>query len=227
MQLYQLHFSFLQSGKTQFIKRLLKWRQLLFNPVPKKVIYIYSSINDTIESMLEEGLIHKAIKDVPDTFEAMEKLLSPFYREGLFLILDDALSQLVSSSFLPRMFEEFSHHNNCSIMFVSKSTFLDSPSYTRLSENSHYVICLRNKRNPANIHLLAGQAKPCNIKFILDTYFDAVQPKRIIKRNDQNQNFNYGYYIFNFNLSQPEIMNYMTSIFPNELEPVTVYIEKI
>ena len=34
--------------------------------------------------MLEEGLIHKAIKDVPDTFEAMEKLLSPFYSEGLF-----------------------------------------------------------------------------------------------------------------------------------------------
>ena len=217
----------MQSGKTQFIRRLLKWRQLLFNPVPKKVVYIYSTLNSTIESMLEEGLIHKAVKDVPNTFEAMEKLLSPFYSEGLFLILDDALSQLVSSSFLPRMFEEFSHHNNCSIMFVSQSTLLDSPSYRRLSENSHYVICLRNKRNPAKIRLLASQAKPCNIKFILDTYVDAVQPKRIIKTNDQIQNFNYGYYIFNFNLSQPEIMNYMTSIFPNELEPVTVYIEKI
>ena len=46
--------------------------------------------------MLEDGLIHKTVKDVPNTFEAMENLLSPFYSEGLFLILDDPLSQLVS-----------------------------------------------------------------------------------------------------------------------------------
>ena len=51
--------------------------------------------------MLQEGLIHKAIKNLPDTFEAMEKLVSPFYGQGVFLILDDAVSQLMSSSFLP------------------------------------------------------------------------------------------------------------------------------
>lgn len=103
--------------------------------------------------MLNEGLIHKAVKNLPDTFEALGNLISPFYGEGVFLIIDDALSQLMSSSFLPRMFEEFSHHNNCSIMFVSQSTFLDSSSYRRLSDNSHYIICLRNKRNPAKIRL--------------------------------------------------------------------------
>ena len=112
-------------------------------------------------------------------------------------------------------------------MFVSQSMFLDSPSYRRLSDNSHYIICLRNKRNPAKIRFLASQAKPCNIKFILDTYNDAIQPKRVVKNNDENQNFNYGYYIFNFNLSQPEIFNYMTNIFPNEVEPVAVYKERM
>lgn len=176
--------------------------------------------------MLNEGLIHKAVKNLPDTFEALGKLISPFYGEGVFLIIDDALSQLMSSSFLPRMFEEFSHHNNCSIMFVSQSTFLDSSSYRRLSDNSHYIICLRNKRNPAKIRLLASQANPCNIKFILDTYLDAVKPKKL-KKNNEEQNFNYGYYIFNFSLSQPEILNYMTNIFPSELEPVAVYRERL
>ena len=112
-------------------------------------------------------------------------------------------------------------------MFVSQSTFLDSPSYRRLSDNSHYIICLRNKRNPAKIRFLASQAKPCNIKFILDTYNDAIQPKRVVRNNDENQNFNYGYYIFNFNLSPPEILNYMTNIFPNEVEPVAVYKERM
>ena len=66
-------------------------------------------------------------------------------------------------------------------------------------------------------------AKPCNIKIILDTYNDAIQSKRVVKNNYEKQNFNYGYYIFNFNLSPPEILNYMTNIFPNEVEPVAVY----
>ena len=176
--------------------------------------------------MLRKGLIHKAVKNLPETYEAMEKLVSP-YNQGVFLVIDDGINQLMQSPFLPKMFEEFSHHNNCSIMFVSQSTFLDSPSYRRLSDNSHYIICLRNKRNPAKIRFLGSQAKPCNIKFILDTYVHAVQPKRLIKPNEQNHNFNYGYYIFNFNLSQPEILNYMTNIFPNKAEPVTVYQERL
>ena len=167
------NYLFLQSGKTTFINRLLKSRQILFDPVPQKVIYIYSSRRPAIDQMLEDGLVHKAVKNLPNTFEAMEKLISPFYHEGAFLIVDDSVSQLMTSpsSFLPKMFEEFSHHNNCSIMFVSRSTFLDSSNYRRLSDNSHYIICLRNKRNPAKIRLLASQANPCNIKFILDTNF--------------------------------------------------------
>ena len=179
--------------------------------------------------MLEDGLVHKAVKNLPNTFEAMEKLISPFYHEGAFLIVDDSVSQLMTSPsfFLPKMFEEFSHHNNCSIMFVSQSTFLDSSNYRRLSDNSHYIICLRNKRNPAKIRLLASQAKPCNIKFILDVYMDAVKPKKLVKTNAEDQDFNYGYFIFNFNLSQPEILNYMTNIFPGELTPVTVYRERM
>ena len=82
-----------------------------------------------------------------------------------------------------------------------------------------------SKRHPAKILLLASQSKPCNIKFILDAYMDAVKPKKLIKTNDEGQGFNYGYFIFNFNLSQPEIQNYMTNIFPDEMEPVTVYRE--
>ena len=62
--MYKLHYFFIAVRKTQFIRRLLKWKQLLFNPVPKKVVYIYSTLNSTIESMLEDGLIHKTVKQL-------------------------------------------------------------------------------------------------------------------------------------------------------------------
>ena len=74
-----------------------------------------------------------------------------------------------------------------------------------MSQNSHYIICLQNRRNPARIRSLALQVKPCNPNFILKGY---------------------GYFIFEFNLQSPEILAYRTNIFPDELEPITVYVER-
>ena len=69
--------------------------------------------------------------------------------------------------YLPQVFEEFTSKRNTSIIFVSQSTFLDSPNFRRISDNSHYIICLRNKRNPSKIMSLAQQAKPCILNLFL------------------------------------------------------------
>ena len=55
--------------------------------------------------MLQKGLIHKAIKNLPSTFDALEKIVAPFYNDGVLLIVDDGLSQM--ESYLPTVFEEF------------------------------------------------------------------------------------------------------------------------
>ena len=108
-----------------------------------------------MDQMLQQGLIHKAVKNLPSTYEALEKIVEPFYNEGVLLIVDDGLSQM--ESYLPTIFEEFTSKRNTSLIFVSQSTFLDSANFRRLSENSHYIICLKNKRNPSKIRFLAHQ----------------------------------------------------------------------
>ena len=207
--------------------KLLKWRQQLFRKVPGKVIYVYASRNPQIDAMLEQGLIHKALKTLPDNFDAFEKVISPYKTEGVLLIIDDGLSQL--ESYLPTVFEEFTSKNNTSVIFVSQSTFLDSSNFRRLSENTHYIICLRNKRNPSKIRSLAIQSDPCNYQYIINSYIDAVKPKPLVKldeENDDKPNFAYGYFIFDYSLTSPEVLNYRSSIFPNEKEPVTLYVKK-
>ena len=176
--------------------------------------------------MLEEGLIHKAIKNLPDNYDTLAKILAPYCPEGVLLIVDDGLSQM--EDYLPRLFEEYTSKNNTSILFVSQATFLDSSNFRRLSDNSHYIICLRNKRNSLKIRSLATQAKPCNPQFVVNSYIDATKPKILMKvgNEEEEQSIGYGYFIFDFSLSSPEVMNFRTNIFPNELEPVTVYIEK-
>ena len=202
------------------------WRHLLFKEVPKKVFYIYATRNSTVDEMLEEGLIHKAIRNLPNSYEAFHKMLSPYCHEGVLLIVDDGLSQM--EDYLPQLFEEYTSKNNTSIIFVSQATFLDSSSYRRLSDNSHYIIMLRNKRNSLKIRSLAAQAKPCNPQFVVNSYIDATKPKILIESGEdgKEKTTGYGYFIFDFSLSSPEVMNFRTNIFPNESEPVTLYIEK-
>ena len=105
-------------------------------------------------------------------------MLAPFTKQGILLIIDDGLLQL--ESYLPQVFEEFTSKNNKTIIFVSQATFLDSANFRRLSENSHYVVCLRNKRNATKIRTLAFQAAPCNPKFVINCYKDATKLKPLV-----------------------------------------------
>jgi hypothetical protein len=175
-----------------------------------------------IEELLQEGLINKAVNNLPSTYEALEKLVAPFYSDGAILIVDDGLSQM--ENYLPQVFEEFTSKRNTSIIFVSQSIFFDSPNFRRISNNSHYIICLKNRRNPGQMRSLALQAKPCNPQFVLNSYTDATRPKLL--STPYPNNYGYGYFVFDFNLQSPEILGYRTNIFPNELEPVTVYQER-
>ena len=52
-----------------------------------------------MDQMLQQGLIHKAVKNMPSTYEALEKIVEPLYNEGVLLIVDDGLSQM--ESYLP------------------------------------------------------------------------------------------------------------------------------
>lgn len=190
----------------------------MFKTQPKRVIYIYSEASSFIEELINEGLIDKAIKNLPATYDALVKLVAPFKKEGVILIVDDGLSQM--ENYLPKIFEEFTSKNNTSVIFVSQSIFLQDKDFRRISQNCHYIICMQNRRNPSKIRSLAQQIKPCNIRFILNSYADATQKKPLLTSGE-----GYGYFIFEFDLKSPEILSYRTNIFPDESEPITLYVE--
>ena len=210
-----------QSGKSTFLEKLLKWRLELFRNAPRKVLYVCPTRSPQIETMMKQGLIHRVIKTLPRSYEEFEKVILPYKNEGALVCIDDGLSQL--ESYLPKVFEQFTSKNNTTVIFVSQTAFLDSSNFRRLSENTHYAICLRNKRNPSKIRTLAMQADPCNYKIIISAYQEATKPKSLVK-SEENSGFAYGYFIFNFSLTSPEVLNYISNIFPNEIEPVTLYV---
>ena len=86
-------------------------RETIFKNQPKRVVYIYSTKSKFVEDLYQEGLIDKAIKNLPSTYEALEKLIEPFCKDGVILIVDDGLSQI--EGYLPRVFEEFTSKKKC------------------------------------------------------------------------------------------------------------------
>ena len=129
-------------------------RETIFKNQPKRVVYIYSTKSKFVEELYQEGLIDKAIKNLPSTYEALEKIIAPFCKDGVILIVDDGLSQI--EGYLPRVFEEFTSKKNASLIFVSQSIFVNDKNFIRMSQNSHYVICMQNRRNPSRIRVLAN-----------------------------------------------------------------------
>ena len=96
--------------------------------------------------MINQGLIHKAIKGLPKDFDTLERLVALNKKEGTLLIVDDGLSQL--ENYLPTVFEELTHRTNTTIVFVSQATFLNSPLYRRLSGNlESFVYCNNTLKN--------------------------------------------------------------------------------
>ena len=110
-------------------------KEKLFYPVPQQVYYCYASRSPMLEKMMQQGIIHKAIKGLPKTYEALKNLLEPNIKTGTILIVDDGLSELGSSSYLPQVFEELTHATNTMLIFVSQATFLNSSTFRRLSGN--------------------------------------------------------------------------------------------
>ena len=67
-----------------------------------------------MQELLQKGLIHKAVNNLPDTYEALEKLVEPFFNDGVIVVVDDGLSQM--ENYLPQVFEEFTSKRNTSII---------------------------------------------------------------------------------------------------------------
>ena len=200
-------------------------REKIFKNQPRRVFYIYTTKSRFVDELYEEKLIDKAIKRLPPTYEKLEEIIAPYYDEGVILIIDDGLSQL-GGGYLPTVFEELTSKNNTSVLFVSQSIFVKNDSFTRISNTCHYMVFMANKRNPARIKALAQQVKPCNQNFILKCYNDATKFKLLAKLKSFLKKKGYGYLILDFTIPTPDFLMCRTNIFPDEIEPITVYVER-
>ena len=104
------------SGKTTLAFEILKNKKLLFHPVPKNVILMYTHFQKAYEDIFALGVVTKLIEGFTNYEEIKELVMSYKYDGGSILIFDDMLGSLNDS--ILRIFHELSHHGSCSVFFL-------------------------------------------------------------------------------------------------------------
>lgn len=193
-----------QSGKTEFVKRLLLDSKRNFNPDISKIIYCYGAWQpafETLETALG-GLIQFR-SDIPGKEELM--LLWREIKGEIILVLDDKMGALTDNAQGARVVEivcVLSHHCHISCIITLQNIF-HNKTVREISLNSHYICLFRNSRSAAQVRALGNQIMPGKSDFFMDSYSKAVSR-------------NFGYLLLDLSPTTPEVYRLRTNIFPDE-----------
>ena len=202
-----------RSGKTTFVRNLLKLKDVLFDVPPKKVFFYYNLNQELYLDMEREGLVSEFISVLQSfpTYDEIASKVHPFKETGgSLLIFDDMMTQLTPD--FERIFCNLSHHENASVIMLSQNLFYRAKEYRTISLNTHYMVLMKTTRDTRQIGLLGTQICPSNSKYIVSAYENATKKP-------------YSYLILDFRSDTPPALKVRTNIFPHEFPPV-VYLEK-
>jgi hypothetical protein len=201
------------SGKTTFVKNLLNLGDQIFTEKPKKVFLFYKAMQDMYLEMEKDGLIHEMI-DVQDgmpSLDSIHDMVSPFKNEGgSMIIFDDSMSSVNTDFEL--LFCNLSHHDKCSIIFMTQNLFFQDKSFRTMSLNSHYIVLMKNDRDKQQISILSRQISPNNSNYIIQAYKDATKDP-------------YDYLLLDFAPETNNTIRFRSKIFPHQF-PMVTYLER-
>lgn len=190
------------SGKTQWLMKFLENYETLIDPPPKKILYCYSEMNDSVLSLKSRGI--ETFKGIPDQ-EYIKAQPKP-----LLLILDDLMLNM-GNEFLDLLFTRGSHNWNVSVIFVTQSLY--GKNFRTARANSHYLVLMRNPSGILQTKTVGSQLFPRRLNYFMDAFNDATSKP-------------FSYLVINMHPNADESMRLTSKIFPEENMEVYLPIEQ-
>lgn len=201
-----------KTGKTTLVNNLLIVKNQIFSTPPEYILLVYKYNQEIYNQMRETNLISELLPlDSSDvSYEKLVEKVNPYKDStGSLIIFDDSMTEL--SEKFEQVFTNLSHHQNCSIIFLTQNLFYNDKTYRTMSLNSHYIFLMRNERDKQQISTLAKQFCPGNNRFVIEAYKDATR-------------YPYSYLLIDFAPESCSILKLRSKIFPSEF-PYTLYLE--
>lgn len=209
-----------QSGKTQWMLRLLQHRAEMFGDsggggggggVPRRLVWCYGVKNEAQESALrtawESGGAGGSIVFVLG-FPSDEE----FFHPHDMVVVDDLQSEVSGNALFTSLFTRLAHHLPLCCFYLCQNLFHRSDGESRSRSLSAGFICLmRNVRDKTSVAALARQMFPGKPRLLQDIYTAATAKEP------------YTYLLIDLRQETPHELRFRSRIFPNEW-PQHVYI---
>ena len=163
------------SGKTTFLHKLLKQNKHMFQKVPKKIIYCYSTYQPIYDDIKHDVEDIEFFRGLP-TKENMDLWA---LETGFKLLILDDMAQIASQSLdIVDLFTIYSHHKIFSVFFVVQNLFTGGKHFRTISLNSQYFVLFSNQRDKLQIQTLARQMFPGGTSFFMRAYKIGMERKK-------------------------------------------------
>jgi len=191
-----------QSGKSEFVKRLiLNSSDVMSNP-PEEILFYYAEWQPGYESLI--GKV-EFIEGLPSKL--------PDGSKRTWIVLDDLMSEIENSKKISLLFTRGTHHRNCSVILIMQNFFHKGKEIRTITLNCHYLILFKNVRDKSQIVALARQLYPNDINFIRDAYESATD-------------LPHSYLFLNLKQDVHETMRVRSNLLRENGKPQIVYISK-
>jgi hypothetical protein len=184
------------SGKTWWVKKLLKHKKEMIFPKVHEVIWYHGQSQKYHETIKDENPDIQFVKGFPimaDFDDEIPKLI----------IIDDLMNTTDGSDVMTDLFTKGAHHTNTSVIYIVQNIFNKKRDHRTVSLNAHYMVIMKNPRDNVQIAHLGRQMYPGNGSFIQDCYMDATDKP-------------YGYLFIDFKQETPQLVRVRREIFPDE-----------
>ena len=195
-------------GKSFFVKSVLKKCNHVMDVVPENIVWIYTSFQPLYAELQRLNKNIKFVEGLPHSFE--DENLFPPDRSHL-VILDDVIFQASDHPEVVKMFTQYRHHRNMSVMMLTQNVFHQGKYSRTISLNSNYLVLFKNPRDKLQVNILARQIFPSEKALFLESFEDATRES-------------HGYLIIDLTHSCPEQYRLLTGLLPSQW-PV-VYVPK-
>lgn len=193
-----------QSGKTEYVKRFIQYRNQLFRIPPKRVVWYYGGYQPSLhKDLLTLGILVK--HGLPNEQDLVERDL---------IVLDDLLLESVNSSETTQLFTRAAHHRNCFIIFISQNLFSPGSQSRTRRLNTHYFLLFKNPSDRSQISYFARQQFPKHPQVLIDMYNDATE-------------IPYTPFFIDATQDTADKLRFRSNILPDDPKPYTLYIPNV
>ncbi len=182
------------SGKSFFVKDLIKHKQEMFSIVPDKIVWFYG----IYQPMYDEIQNVTFIEGLPSKYR-------DFLGNHTLFIVDDLMSECGNDKRLTYLFTKGSHHLNLSIIFITQNFFHKGREMREITLNAHYLLLCKNRRDLSQITHLGNQLFPRHVRYFQEVFEDATKKP-------------FSYLFIDLRTNTPEELRLRTQILPNQTQ---------